>query len=183
MGPWHDPSFCASKTMWLAPELLVSIGPCLRLWFLHTKRRLMEQHYKCLWVPVLSCHFVHAKQRDLHKNDKSIGFQYPSVVLCIQNSDFRARLTRPYGPRPHLWFWAHKMACLAQEWIDYIGSNSHLSFCACKTACLASELLVSMGPNLHLWSLHSKQRLFDQNNKSLWVPDITCHFVHAKQLD
>ena len=29
--------------------------------------------------------------------------------------------------------------------------------------------------------VHAKQRLLDQNYKSLWVPDIACCFVHAKQ--
>ena len=29
--------------------------------------------------------------------------------------------------------------------------------------------------------LHAKQRLLDLNNKSLWVPDITCRLVHVKQ--
>ena len=35
----------------------------------------------------------------------------------------------------------------------------------------------------HLWFLQAKQRLLDQNNKSILVADITCRFVHAKQRD
>ena len=62
-------------------------------------------------------------------------------------------------------------------------SSPRLWFCACKTATLALELLVSMGPRPHLCFLHAKHRLLDQNNKSLWVPDITCRFVHAIQRD
>ena len=38
-----------------------------------------------------------------------------------------------------------------------------------------------MGPSRYLWFLHSKQRLLDQNYKSLWVVDLTWLFVHAKQ--
>ena len=30
-----------------------------------------------------------------------------------------------------------------------------------------------MGASPHLWFLHAKQRLYDQNYKSPWVPDIT----------
>ena len=45
----------------------------------------------------------------------------------------------------------------------------HLSFCACKTKWLASEFIVTMDPSPHLWYLHAKQRLFDQNHKSLWA--------------
>ena len=37
-----------------------------------------------------------------------------------------------------------------------------------------------MGPSPHLWFLHAKQRLLDQNYKSLCVPYLTCRFVHAK---
>ena len=40
-----------------------------------------------------------------------------------------------------------------------------------------------MGPRPHLWVLIEKQRLLAKNYKSLWVPDLTCHFAHAKQRD
>ena len=40
-----------------------------------------------------------------------------------------------------------------------------------------------MGPSPHLLFLQAKQRPFEQNYKSLWVPDLTCRFVHAKQRD
>ena len=61
-----------------------------------------------------------------------------------------------------------------------MGARHDLSFCACTTACLASELPVSMSPLPHLWILNAKQRLLVQNYNSLWVTDLTCHFVHAK---
>ena len=52
-----------------------------------------------------------------------------------------------------------------------------------KTATLGLELQVSVGPRPHLWFLHAKQRLLDQNNKSLWVPDMTFRFVHVRLRD
>ena len=61
------------------------------------------------------------------------------------------------------------------------GSQPSSVVFAFETATLAPELQVSMGPSLHLWFLHAKQRLLDQNYKSLWVPDLTCRFMHAKQ--
>ena len=64
-----------------------------------------------------------------------------------------------------------------------MGPRPHLSFCAFTTATLAPELQVCRGPTPHLWFLHAKQRLLDQNYKSQWVSDLTCHFVHAKQRD
>ena len=62
-------------------------------------------------------------------------------------------------------------------------SSPHLWFCACKTATLGQELQASVGPRPHLWFFHAKQRLLDQNNKYLWVPDMTCRFVNAKHRD
>ena len=62
-----------------------------------------------------------------------------------------------------------------------MGSSPHLWFCACKTATLGPELQVSVGPRHHLWLFHAKQRLLDQNNKSLSVPGMTCPFVHVQQ--
>ena len=64
-----------------------------------------------------------------------------------------------------------------------MGPRHDLFFCVCTTVCLTSELLVSMGPRPHLWTLIAKQRLLVQNYKSLWVPDLTCRLVHAKQRD
>ena len=64
-----------------------------------------------------------------------------------------------------------------------MGSSPHLWFGACTTASLGPELQVSVGPRPHLWFFHAKQRLLDQNNKSILVADITCRFVHAMHRD
>ena len=61
------------------------------------------------------------------------------------------------------------------------GSIPHLLVCAIKTATLGLELQVSVGQRPHMCFLHAKQRLLDQNIKSLWVPDITCRFVHVQE--
>ena len=62
-----------------------------------------------------------------------------------------------------------------------MGLRPHLWFCAFKTATLASELMVSMGPSPPLWFLHAKQRLWDQNYRSLWISDISDGFLLSKQ--
>ena len=64
-----------------------------------------------------------------------------------------------------------------------MGPSTHLWFCALTTVPLVKELQVSMGPYPHLRFFQEKQRLFDENYKSLRVPDLTCRFVHAKQRD
>ena len=77
-------------------------------------------------------------------------------------------------------FFAFKTAPLAPELQVSMGPTPHLWFCAFKIATLASELLVSKGLRPHLWFLDEKQRLKDQNSKSLWVPDLNYGFLHSK---
>ena len=85
------------------------------------------------------------------------------------------------GLSPYLWFLHAKQRLLTELQVSMV-TRPHLSLCACKTAWLAPELLVSIGPSPHLWFLYAKQRLLDQNYKSLWVPDLTCRFVHANSV-
>ena len=129
----------------------------------------------------------------------------PHLSLCAFKTSWLApELQVSVCPRPHLSFCACKTAWLAQESLVPMGPSPHLWFCACKTATLGLELqvsageetppvvsacktatsgqesLVSMGPSPHLWFLHAKQRVLDQNYNSLWIPDLTFRFVHAK---
>ena len=111
------------------------------------------------------------------------GFPAPICVLCIQNSAFWTRVTSLYGSQT----WP-VVLCMYNRGLNIritrlYGSQPPSVVFACKTAWLASELLVSMGPSPHVWFLDAKQRLFDRNNKSLWVPAITCGFMQAKQRD
>ena len=96
----------------------------------------------------------------------------------MQNSDFSTRIACLYGSQPSSVVFACKTATLAPELQVSMGPRPHLRFLAFKTA---PELQVSIGPSPPLWFLHSKQRLSDQNYKSLWVPDLTYGFFHAKE--
>ena len=153
MIPRHNLSFYASKTAWLAPELLVSMCPSSHLWFLNAKQRILDQNYKSLRVPDLTCRFVHAIQRNYQQNYCIYGSQPLSVVFACKTATFGAELQVSVGPRPHL------------------------SFCACKTEWWDSG---SIGPSPYLCFLHAKQRLLEQNYKSLWVPDLTYRIVHVQ---
>ena len=101
------------------------------------------------------------------------GTQISPVVLCMQYSVISTRSTCLYGSQC---FFARKIATFGAELQLSMGPRPHLSFSACKTAWIASEILVSMGPCPHLWFLDAKQRLFDQNYKSLWVPVLPFRF-------
>ena len=115
--------------------------------------------FQSLWVAALICSFCMPNSVFWTRVTSLYGSQTWPVVLCMYNSGFNIRFTILYGSQP-----------------------SSVVF-ACKRAWLASESLVSMGPSPHVWFLDAKQRLFDRNNKSLWVPAITCGFMHAKQHD
>ena len=141
----------ACKTAPIGQELQVSIGPSPHQWFVHANRD--------FWNRITSLYVS----------------QTSPDVLCMQNSVISIRKTGLYGSQPSCVVFACKTDTFRPELHVSIGLKPHLRFCACKTACLASELLVSMGPSLDLWFLDAKQRLLDPNNKSLGVPDITCH--------
>ena len=93
-----------------------------------------------------------------------------------------SRITCLYGSQPLSVIFACKTATFVAELQVFMGPRHDLSFCAYKTAWLASEILVSMSPISHVWFLDAKQRLLDRNNKSLWVPDITCRCVHENSV-
>ena len=57
-----------------------------------------------------------------------------------------------------------------------IGPSPHLWFCAFKRASLAPKLQVSMSSSFICGFVHSQQRHYDQNCKSLWVPAHICGF-------
>ena len=134
-GPRPQLSFWAFKITWLASELLVSMSPSTHLWLLHAKQRLLDQNYKSLWVPALICGFCMQNSNFRTRITSRYGFQTLPMVVCIQNSGFSTRITSLYRSQP---------SCVAFS---------------CKTATFGSELQVSIGPSPHLWVLQAKQQL------------------------
>ena len=183
MGPTHDLSFCAFTTAWLAPELLGSMGPSPHLWFLHAKQRLLDQSTSLLGYqtsPVVLCiqnSVICTRIKRLY------GFQLSPVVLCIQNSAFRTRITsllRRIDPnccfcKQNNDFWTRITSL-------YGSQTSPVIFCL-QNSVPSFRITRLYGSQSSSVFLHSKQRLLDPNNKSLWVPDITCRFVQAIQRD
>ena len=124
-----------------------------------SKRAWLAPELLVSMVPRPHLGMLTAKQRLLVHYTSLYGHQTSPVVCAFKTATLGPKLHVSMGPRPHLWISAF------------------------KTACLASELLVSIGPSPHLCFLHAKQRLLDPNNKSLWVPEITCRCVHAIHRD
>ena len=78
--------------------------------------------------------------------------QTSPVVLCMQNSVISTRSTSLHGSQT-----STVVSCMQYNVIS-------------------TRILVSMGPSPHLWLLLAKQRLLDQNYKSLWVQALICGF-------
>ena len=130
--------------------------------------------YKSLWVPDITCRFVHAKGRDEHLNYLSLYIPALICGFCMQNSDFRTSRTSLdgsqtssvvlsthncvistiinslYGFLPSrvvLWMQISDFSA----WITshYWSQPSSVVF-ACKTATFGPEIKVSMGIRPHL---------------------------------
>ena len=85
----------------------------------------------------------------------------------MQNTVINFRISSLYGSQSSSVVFACKTATMGPELKISMGPRPHLRFFVFKTAPLAPELQVSMGPSPPLWFLHLKQRLLDQNYKSL----------------
>ena len=81
-------------------------------------------------------------------------------MISIRNTSLHRSL-------PSYAVFACKTATLGPELQVSMGPRPHLWCFVLKAATLAPELQVSMCASPHLWFLHAKQRLLDQNYKSL----------------
>ena len=149
----------ACKTATFGPVYESLWVPDLTCRFVHAKQRDLHQNIKLTWVPASICCFVHAKQRLLEQNYKCVWVPDLICGFSTHNSVLSTRIKRQYGFQP-----------------------SPVVLCM-QTATLALELLISIVPCPHLRFLHANQRLLEQNYKSVWDPDHTCRFVHARQRD
>ena len=73
------------------------MGPSPYLWFLHAKQRDLHQNDKSIWVPAIISGFVHEKQRLWTSNTSLYGSQTSSVALRTHNSVCSTELLRPNG--------------------------------------------------------------------------------------
>ena len=110
-----------------------------------------------------------------------LGSQTSPIVFCIQNSDFSTRIASVYGSQPSSVVLCIQNSVFCVRNTSLSGSKLSFVAFACKRATLGPELQVSMGPRPHFCFLHSKERLYLQNYKPLWVPDLTYGFWHSKQ--
>ena len=174
MGPSHNLSFCACKTAWFAPALLVSMGPSPHLWVLHAKQQLLDQStslygfqpssvFLCIqnstfrtritslcWVIDPTCGFCMQNSDFWARITSPCGSQTSPVIFCIQNSVPSIRNTSLHGSQPSRVVFGCKTATYGPQKQVSMGPRYDLSLCEYKTAWFASDLLVSMCANPHL---------------------------------
>ena len=206
IGPWPHLWFFVFKEATLAPELQVSTDPSPHLWFLHAKQDFWIWIINLCWSQ--SSPMVLCMQNNLIsiRNTSLYGTLPSSAVFACQTAALGPEWQESMGPWPHLWFFVFKEATLEPELQVSIGPSPHLwlfhakqdfwiwiiNLYGSQTSPMVLWMQISVISNRNT-SLHgsqtssevfqAKQRLLDQNYKSLWVPDLTCHFVHAKQRD
>ena len=134
VGPRPHQSFCACKTAWWDSG---SIGSSPYLCFLHAKQRVLEQNYKSLWVPALILGFCMQNSGFWTKIGNLYWSQISRVVLCLQSSVISPRTICLYGSQPFSAVFECKTATFGAELQVCMGPRPHLSFCACKSAWLA----------------------------------------------
>ena len=139
-------------------ELLVSMGPSPLLWFCAFKTATLAPQLQVIYgsqtSPVDLCM---QNSMPTITSASHYGSQTSSVDLCKQNSLLSTRLTSFY--------WSQ---------------TSRVDLCKLNSV-FSTRITSQYGPRSHLWFLHPKRKLQHQNCMSLWVPDLTCDFVHAKQ--
>ena len=99
------------------------------------------------------------------------------VILCLQNSVISIRIASLYGSQPLSMVFALKHRLFELNTSLYSSQTSPVVLCMqisdfrTRTTSFCESKLF----------LHAKQRLLDQNNKSLCFPDLICHFVHVQK--
>ena len=111
-----------------------------------------------------------------------IGPRPHLCFFCINNSDFSTRIASLYGSQPSSVIWyTHNSDIMT--WINSL----HWSQTSPVDLCMQNNVISIRNTSLYWSQLSSavfpaKQRLFDQNYNSLWVPDLTHYFLHSIQL-
>ena len=163
MGPRHHLSFCACKTACLALRITsIYVSQTSSVRFVDVKQGLLDQKYKSLWDPDLTCRFVLAKQWLLN--------QWTSIYVCADL---------------HLWFCGCKTGPnLDQNNKSNYGSQTFTCrFVHAKRRDFSTRVtsLYWLQPS-PASSVHEHNSVICTRMTSLYVvPALICGFVHAKQ--
>ena len=74
--------------------------PSPHLWFLHAKQRILDQNFKSLWVPALICGFCMPNSEFWPRITSLYGSQTSPALLCNQNGVICTRISSLYWFHP-----------------------------------------------------------------------------------
>ena len=126
------------------------MGPSPYLCFFHAKQRLLDPKNKSLWVPDITCHFVHGIQRDYKQNYLSLWVPALICRFSMQNSDFWRRIRTLYGSLTSPVVFYKQNSVISIRNTSLYGSQPSSLVFGCKTATFGSEHQVSMVPRHYL---------------------------------
>ena len=155
--------------------------PSPHLWFLHAKQRILDQNFKSLWVPALICDFCMPNSEFWPRITSLYVSQTSSVVLSTHKSVLSTSINRLY------WFQLSpvvlfmQISVISTKITSLYGSQPSSVVFAFKTATFGPVYESLCVPDLTCRFVHAKQRDLHQNIKLTWVPAFICCFVHAKQ--
>ena len=127
--------------------------------------------------------FLHAKQRLWTRITNLYGSQTSPVILCMQYSVISTRITCLYGSQPLSMVFGCTTATFGSKLLVSMGPSHNLSFLCMQNSVISTCItsLYRSQPSSVVFAC--KTATFGPEYKSLWVPDLTCRFVHAKQRD
>ena len=74
--------------------------PSPHLWFLHAKQRILDQNFKSLWVPALICGFCMPNSEFWHRITSLYGSHTSPSLVCNQNGVICTRIASLYWFQP-----------------------------------------------------------------------------------
>ena len=133
-GSQTSPVVLCMQTACVASELLVSIGPSPHLLFLHAKQRVLGQNNKSLWIPALICVYW-MQNKDFWTRKTGLNWsQISSVVLSTRNSVLSTRRKSVYWFQPSPVELCMQNSDFRTRITSLCGSKAPTVVFACKTA-------------------------------------------------
>ena len=110
------PVIFTCTTAWLASDLLVSMGRCPHLTFLHANLRLLDKHTSLCGIQISPVSLCKQNSVPSIRITSLYGSQTSSAVLCIQKSDFRTWIVCLYVSQQSSVVYACKTATFGREY-------------------------------------------------------------------
>ena len=150
------------------------------LWFLHAKQRILDQNFKSLWVPALICGFWMPNSEFWPRITSLYGSQTSPALVCNQNGVICTRISSLYWFQPSSVVLCLQNSDFRTRLTSLYGSQtSSVDLCNQNRRHYNQNYMSVWVPAFIRCFVLSTQRAYHKTYKSLWV--LACGFVNAKQ--